>query len=130
MVLVDTSAWVHALREIGPQDVRDRLTTLIVSGQAAWCDMIRVELWIGARGNEEKRKLREFDADLPRLAIDQKVWDLACDFARSARRDGLTVPTSDLVIFACALRHGAGLEHDDQHLSRLAKLAQAGNGRS
>ena len=122
MVLVDTSSWVETLRESGKTDVRDRVVAFVVSGEAVWCDPVRLELWHGARGHEEKRRLEEMDRTLLSLPIDQPVWDLSMNMARRARSGGVTVPPMDLLIAACARRHQADLEAVDRHFQRLMKI--------
>jgi predicted nucleic acid-binding protein len=122
MTLVDTSSWIEALRRSGDPKVRDRVRRLLIDGDAAWCDMIRLELWNGASGEAEKKVLRMFEVDLPSLEIDAAVWDLAFDLARKARSAGVTIPSTDLLILACARRHGADLEHDDGHFDEAKKV--------
>lgn len=47
--LVDTSAWIETLRANGDAAVRARVRELAVDDRAVLCDMVRVELWNGAR---------------------------------------------------------------------------------
>ncbi|MDB5969814.1 MAG: hypothetical protein JWQ90_2264 [Hydrocarboniphaga sp.] len=75
--------------------------------------MVRLELWNGAGGDQEKKVLRELERQLPELAVTAEVWSAACELARKARAAGVTVPASDLLIAACARYHGAALEHAD-----------------
>lgn len=124
MVLVDTSSWIHMLRNTGDLGVRHRVNVALRSGEACWCPMVRLELWNGARGQREKRVLREFDGALTALPIDNDVWEVACDLAREARSRGVTIPATDLLIFACARRHGAVLESADSDFGRLAQLGE------
>jgi predicted nucleic acid-binding protein len=84
--------------------------------------MVRLELWNGARGDREKKVLREFERLLPELEIDVDVWEVAYELARRARASGVTVPATDLLIAACAKRHGAELEHSDSDFAQLARL--------
>ena len=56
------------------------------------------------------------------LPIDVEVWTLGFEFARRARGKGLTIPATDLVIAACARRHGAGLEHSDEHFTAIERV--------
>ena len=100
LVLVDTSAWTQALRRQGDSSVRERVEKLLAQESAAWCEMIRLELWSGVRGEEERRKLAHMDAVIPRMPITDEVWALACKYASVARASGLTVPASDLAIYA------------------------------
>jgi predicted nucleic acid-binding protein len=122
LTLIDTSAWIEALRQKGDDRVRVRVAQLLADGSAAWCAPVRLELWNGVRGNAERARLREMDAVLPRLAINDDVWNTACDYAIKARGAGLNLPAMDLLIFACAKHHGVALEHTDRHYDLLATL--------
>ncbi len=75
--------------------------------------MVRLELWNGARGEREKKVLREFERLVPELATTADVWDDAFELARRCRVVGVTVPTTALLIYACASHYGAHLEHAD-----------------
>ena len=122
MVLIDTSSWSQSLRRVGDAVVRERVRKLVLSGDAAWCDMVRVELWNGVSGDHEKRQLREFDEALTCFSIDKPVWDLACAISRFARSHSVTVPNADLVIYACARHHDVEIEHSDRHFDALKAL--------
>lgn len=95
---------------------------LLMSGDAAWCPLIKLELWNGARGQHEQHVLREMERDLPELEVSQEVWTLAYEMARGARKLGKTVPATDILIAACARHHGVGLEHADSHFEVLAAI--------
>lgn len=122
MHLVDTSSWIHSLRPGGDADARARVEQLVRSGEACWCAMVKLELWNGARKEHEKRVLSDLEDRLMELEITPAVWKLACELARKARQGGLTVPSTDLLIAACARHHQVGLEHSDEHFTALEKI--------
>jgi len=122
MKLVDTSSWVEYLRGSG-SDADVRVEALVLSGDAAWCYMTLVELWHGVRGAAEKRMLAELEKEITRLDVDRAVWKLASQLALRCREKGLTVPSTDLVIAACAAAHGVDLEHCDRHFDQILPLA-------
>lgn len=122
LVLVDTSAWTRALRRTGDPVIRERVQDLLDSGTAAWCEVVRLELWNGVRGDSERQALLLLEASVPVLAITTVVWAEAVRISRQARSTGLNVPTLDLVIFACAKIHNARIEHVDRHYDLLARL--------
>ncbi len=122
MILIDTSCWIEALRERGNAEVRRRLHEHVHGGRACWAPVVRLELWNGARGDREKKILREFEQVLTELEMTAEVWDLACDLARRARMAGLTLPVPDILIAACARHHGVEIESTDAHFAELAKL--------
>jgi predicted nucleic acid-binding protein len=126
MVLIDTSCWSQALRRKGDPAIRERVQQLMLNQEACWCDVVRLELWHGIRDAHDVQTLNDLERDLPSLAITGAVWDTACDIAGSARRRGLNVPATDLVIFACARVHDVELEHRDRHFDLLTDLAAKG----
>jgi len=123
MVMVDSSSWIESLRKTGRQEVRDRVAALLTAGEAAWCNIVRLELWNGARGVAEKKALKELEADVRNLPIDDEVWERSIDLAIRARAAGMSVPVGDLIIMACARRHDVGLEHCDDHMRLLGAIA-------
>ncbi|MGD0948417.1 MAG: PIN domain-containing protein [Candidatus Binatia bacterium] len=125
MKLVDTSAWIHQMRSKGDPLVRARVEALLQAGEAAWCAMVRLEVWAGVGNERERSALREYEAVLPNLAIDDDVWQAAFDLASRARRAGKTIPPSDILIHACARHHGTEIEHADAHFDMLATLDSA-----
>ena len=122
MILIDSSVWIEALRERGSIETKRRVHEHLQSGRACWMPMIRLELWNGARGENEKRALREFEGVLPDLEVGPEVWEVASDLARRARAAGLTVPAADLLIVACARHHRVEIESLDAHFAELEKL--------
>ncbi len=121
LTLVDSSSWIEALRKGGDPAVRERVKALLQNGDAAWCSMIRLELWNGAGGEAERKALKVFERDLPSLEINDEVWRLSLDLARSCRSSGLSIPSTDLLILACARHHGAAIDHCDRHFDEAAE---------
>ena len=124
MTLVDTSSWIEFLRGRDSEPGR-RVEELLVRGGAAWCDMTLVELWNGARGEGEKNTLRELEGELCLCPVNVPVWSRARKLAGVCRDQGITVPTADIVIAACAADHQLELEHNDGHLEKILPLAKA-----
>ena len=121
-VLVDSSLWVHQLRKSGDRRKRDRVNALLESGEAAWCPAVRLELWRGVTNDAERKTLRRYEALLPDYEISAEVWNRSIRLADRGRASGVTVPLSDLLIFACAKVHGLEVVHDDSHFDEIAKL--------
>jgi len=120
-VLVDTSAWIDALRKDGDPEIRTAVRSVTAEGRAVLCDTVRVELWNGASGRAEQKLLRELERNLECLPTTPEVWETALDLARSCRRQGLTLPATDLVIAACAYHHEVSLLHHDGHFDQITE---------
>ncbi|MBN1849974.1 MAG: PIN domain-containing protein [Deltaproteobacteria bacterium] len=122
VTLVDTSSWIEALRLKGRESIRERVKLLLIDGLAAWCDMVAVELWNGARGDYEKKRLAELEKEIVCLPITDKVWGGARELARKSRNAGHTIPPADLIIASCAIFHGVEIEHCDTHLDVIMDI--------
>ena len=122
MTLVDTSAWIEQLRPHGNPEVRARVEALLRAGDACWCAPVRLELWMGARGEQEKSVLRRYERALPELAITAEIWEHSYELARRARLQAFTCPVQDVLIAACARTHGVTIEAVDRHFAKLMPL--------
>ena len=60
MVLLDTSAWIFALRPSGSREIQARVRPLILNGEAAFTDWIMLELMTGLRKGQRAASLLEF----------------------------------------------------------------------
>lgn len=118
-VLIDTSAWIEALRPEGDEAVRREVRTLLEDGSAVFCDLVLLELWNGARGSRERQYLGELEHELQTLPTTDEVWERSKALARRCRRHGRTIPATDLLIAACAEHHGARLLHRDDHFDQI-----------
>jgi predicted nucleic acid-binding protein len=120
--LIDTSAWIEFFRIRGSTDIRERITSLILRGEAAWCEIIRLELWNGARGQPEIAALDRMESTARLLPVTPEVWRMADRLARSSREAGKTFPISDLLIAACARFYGTEVIHKDRHFDQLKTM--------
>jgi predicted nucleic acid-binding protein len=124
MKLVDASSWIEFLRG-RTSEPSLRVRSLLARGQAAWCDLTLVELWNGARGKTEKQVLEALESEVRLYPLTEQAWANACELARRCRSKGLTVPSADIVIAACAAAHKLELEHCDGHFDDILPLAKA-----
>ena len=120
-VLIDTSAWVEALGVRGDPKIRAEVHALIEDDRAAWCHMVRLELWAGAHTKEIPR-LEELRRSIRDLETSESVWTGAYELARLTRAKGFTFPAADLLIAACARFHGAEVVHKDRHFEQIKEL--------
>ena len=66
--------------------------------------------------------LRELEDLVETVPTTPAVWSEARSLAARSRRDGVTVPATDLLIFAAARVHRLALLHRDTHFDQLAGL--------
>ena len=122
LVLLDTSLWTCALRRKGYENERAQVFSMIESGQAAWCDAVRLELWRGVSSDYDRNMLVKLANEIPNLPMDQNTWNLSFKMASLGRANGKQFPSPDLLIFSCAYQHRVKLLSRDKHFDELNDL--------
>jgi predicted nucleic acid-binding protein len=121
--LVDTSSWIEFLRG-NRSEAALRVKNLIKTEDAAWCDLIAVELWNGVRPGDETKALNELEKEAMSFELNAAVWQRARKLAVRSRRAGITAPATDVIIAACAGHYGLEVEHSDGHFDQLMPIAE------
>lgn len=118
-VLIDTSIWIEALRRSGSAAARRIVSQAVEPGLALVNGLILVEVLRGARDEGELSRLeRLFDATTC-LPLDRSTWSRAARLGFDLRRAGVSVPTVDLTIAACALEADVPILHADAHFELI-----------
>lgn len=128
ITVIDTSCWIEAMRAHGDTSVRGDVAALLESGAARFADMVRLELSNGLVGRDQRKFLRDLEDLVETVPTTEAVWSAARTLAEKARAGGITVPTTDLLIFAAARVHGARLLHRDAHFDMLDGLEETPDG--
>jgi len=118
--LVDTSAWILALRKDFSPGVKERIDHLLKENTVITTGMVKLEILGGTKTESEFRRLkRRLDA-LDSVDLDTSLWEESYDLAFKLRRKGITVPYTDILIAACALKIGSTVVHVDAHFDLMA----------
>jgi predicted nucleic acid-binding protein len=121
LFLVDTSAWIFALRRDPVVRIKDRIDSLLKEDSVITTGIIKLEILTGAGTEKEYKRLKSrFDA-LESLETDEELWQKACEHGFKLRRRGLTIPSMDVLIASCALQADAVLLHADAHFDLMVK---------
>lgn len=110
LILLDKSAWVRGGAE------------LLDHGELCMCAITRMEILYSARSAADFAVLQEDLADYRDLRIDHATISAAEAAQRELAAAGQhRISLPDLVIGACAQRHGADVLHVDRHFDALAE---------
>lgn len=123
-VLIDSSVWVEAARKGGDEALKDELAKLLRDGRAAMTWPVWAELYQGARGKREEEVLRGWREVCVWLEFDSDCWKKAAVTSRTCLRAGVNVPLGDMLIHACAIRHGVELLERDRHFAMIRKTVE------
>jgi len=122
LVLIDSSAWIEALRPEGQRAYREMIDELLAEDVAATCQVVIAEVLQGARSPKELAALGEELRALRCLSM-EGVGERAGEIAFRLRKQGQRIPTTDLLIAATAAVHETALLHRDEHLDVAAEIA-------
>ena len=120
MILVDSSAWIEFLRDTGSAVCEE--VDLLLGGDIATCDAIRMEVLAGARDDAHLRQLRGLLARATVLPTEGADYEAAALLYRVCRRQGETVrKLIDCLIAAVAIRADVAIVHADADFDALAR---------
>ncbi|HEX6904775.1 MAG TPA: PIN domain-containing protein [Thermoanaerobaculia bacterium] len=120
MILVDSSAWVEYYRTTGLRDVTEAVARVIADDLCAVNGVIQVEILGYAAGSNLAQMLADFKA-YNWITLTDADFDLATEMGFFLRRKGVTLPPTDLIIAASAIRTDVVLYHVDSHFDKAAQ---------
>lgn len=120
MILIDTSAWLFALKKDFHPVIKERIGQLLVEGDVAVCGMIALELLGGTKSDKEYLRLKSRLDSLFYIESDKLLWDHSSKLAFDLKRKGVSIPYADIVIAASAQKERAILVHADSHFDSIA----------
>ena len=121
LVLIDTSAWVLALKKALDPSARDKIDALLAENRVAIIPIISMELLGGVRSREEFRRLKSRLGVLHQIPLGELEWEESARIAFELRCKGITIPHIDIIIGTAALLHDLSLLHADKHFDLMAE---------
>lgn len=119
MVIIDSSAWIEAIRRTGSIEVKVAVEALLEAYQAAICPPVLLEVLGGAR-RPERPFLEGYFGILPYVSLGPEIWRKAIGASWRLRDDGVTLPWNGLLIGTLAIETGCRVYAVDQHFEILA----------
>ncbi len=101
--LLDSCVLIRHLRRHQP--TTDLMAALALEGQVGIATISRTEIIEGMRDHERDGTMRLLNS-LISFALDVAIADLAGDYVRRFRAQGITLDKPDAIIGATAVRHG------------------------
>jgi predicted nucleic acid-binding protein len=119
-VLIDTSAWLFALRKDFIPSIKNRIELLLKNDLVLTTGIIKLELLGGTKNEKEFERLKSSLDSLDYVTTGEIQWTKAYEMAFDLRRKGVTVPFTDILIAACALTADAVVMHADAHFDLMS----------
>ena len=124
LFLADTSIWLLVLRKQFIPEVKDRINNLLKEDLIITTGIVILELLSGTKTETEFQRLKMRLDVLDTIESDKSLWQYACELGFKLRRKGVTVPHTDILIGACALKTESTIIHADAHFDMMAKLTK------
>ena len=120
MILVDSSALIEYYRPNGSQRVRSAVADAIEADLVAVNGVIQVEVVAFAAATSYAKLLSDFKV-FHWLDLQETDFDFATEIGSFLRKEGITIPATDLIIAASAIRAAALLYHVDSHVDTVSQ---------
>lgn len=121
LVLVDSSIWIDYYHPRGPGRLKRQLQDALERGTVATIGLIALEVLQGAPTPHVLASLQEDFLGLRWLDLTQDLWCEAAQLGARLRQRGLSLPATDVLIAATAVRYRCRLWHRDEDFTRLAR---------
>lgn len=120
-ILPDTCAWIDYFRP-GETPLGERLEKALVAEGVYVCGPVLFELIQGAKSDKERATLTNAMAALPFLEMTEKLWIQAGKLSAALRREGKTIPFSDILIAAITIEHDLAVLTADEHFRIIPQI--------
>jgi predicted nucleic acid-binding protein len=116
--LPDTCAWIDFFN--GRQTpLAVTLERILREGEAYTCGAVKYELVQGVKTDREERALLDALKAVTHLELNEALWIKAGRLSGKKRKQGVTLPFSDLLIAVLALEHGLTVLSTDPHFGQV-----------
>jgi predicted nucleic acid-binding protein len=121
LVLIDTSAWILAVRKSPSPVVKNEVEHLLAENTVAIASMIRLELLGGTKSLGEFNRLKSRLDALHQIRTNEANWELTTELSFKLRQQGKVIPYTDVLIGVAAIITGCLLLHADRHSDVMAE---------
>ncbi len=118
-ILFDSSVWICYLRPKGCAYLKAAVQLAFGEEHVHTCPVVKAEVLIGTRDEAGFSRLVGSFRALPDVTITDHAWEAATRLGYTLRRQGVTIPLTDLVIAQAAIENELVLWHVDDHFERI-----------
>lgn len=119
-ILADTSVWIEFFK---PKSAAGDKLEALIKGNSVWiCGIVLFELLQGVKAENEKAKILEVLSDLKYAEMSKPLWQKAGDISAALKKNGITLPLSDILIAAIAIEQNLRVFTLDKHFEQIPHL--------
>lgn len=114
---MDTSVWVEFFRY--ETVAGNQLAALLSASSVCTCGVVLFELLQGVRSDKEKAVVLNALSGLPYFEMNQQLWRNSAELSAGLKKNGLTLPLSDIFIAAIAIERNLSIFTLDSHFGQI-----------
>lgn len=120
-ILPDTCAWIDFFK--GNQTpLAASLEQSLVQREVVTCGVVLCELLQGVKKPGEELLMLNALQALPHLEMTRELWGTAGRLSATLRKNGQTLPLSDIIIATLAMSHACSVLTVDHHFTAISGL--------
>jgi predicted nucleic acid-binding protein len=100
----------------------EHLEAALLQGEVVTCGVVLFELLQGIKNPPEETQVMKAFQAVPQLEMTAALWVKAGQLSSQLRKNGHTLPMSDIIIAALALEHSCSLLTVDRHFDDIPGL--------
>jgi predicted nucleic acid-binding protein len=100
----------------------EQVESALMRGEVVTCGIVLFELLQGVKSDKEEALLLNAFQAVPLLEMTGALWTRAGRLSSQLRKNGHTVPLSDILIATLALEHSCSLLSVDRHFDDIPGL--------
>ena len=120
-LLIDTSAWIWALRPDGMPTIQSRGNQVLAERKGAMTPLILLEILGGAQDEKDYTELSEELSALHPFSVSRAIWTRSYRTAFDLRKQGITILATDVLIATVAQENRVTPPHADRHFDLIAE---------
>jgi predicted nucleic acid-binding protein len=120
-LLVDTCAWIEYFKSRSSA-LKQTVEELLLTEQVCSCGPVLYELSQGIKSDKERAMLTDAFAALRYVEMNEALWFKAGELSTLIKRQGKTLPLSDILIASLALEHDLTVLTVDKHFEQIPGL--------
>lgn len=121
MILVDSSVWIAYYRPEGSAGLKNVIKEAILNDLVSVNGIVVVEVLSGISKVGEFKKVSSDFKGFHHLSLPEEDFFEASSLGSSLRREGVTVPSTVLIIALSAIKAQSTLYHLDSHFDLIAR---------
>lgn len=117
-VLPDTCAWIEYFKP-GASTLKQTLERLLLDDDVFMCGPVLYELAQGMKSDKEKNAVMDALNSLEYIETSRDLWIKAGELSSALRREGKTIPFSDILIAAITIENNLSILTFDKHFEEI-----------